>query len=86
MFGNCVHITSARLFTLLNVKLFFDHILANLPWNATGIVRNLKTFKIWVFFEKADGFFLKKKTNKNLLTIANGSKFAVECVSNGIIS
>ena len=31
MFANCVHATSASMFTLLNVKLFFDQIVAYLP-------------------------------------------------------
>ena len=31
MFENCFHAASASLFTLLNVKSFFDEIVANLP-------------------------------------------------------
>ena len=57
MFANCVHATSASLFTLLNI---FDQIVANLPSNATEIERFLKTIEIWVFFEKIDGFLEKK--------------------------
>ena len=30
-FANCLHATSASMFTLLKVKLFFDQIIANLP-------------------------------------------------------
>ena len=51
--------------------------------NATEIVRFPKKFKIWVFFENTDEFFEKKlEFFKN----AKGGKFAVECVSIGIIS
>ena len=83
MFADCVHATSASFFTLLNVKLFFDQIVANLPCNATGIIRILKTFKIWVFLEKQIGFL---KKNLNFFQIDECGKFAVECVSNSIIS
>ena len=57
MFANYVH---ASLFTLVNVKLLFDQNVANLPQNATGIVRILEMFKIWVFSKKKYGFFEKK--------------------------
>ena len=60
MFANCVHAISASLLTLLNVKIIFDQFLAKLLWNATEIVRFLKTFEIWVFFEKIIEFFEKK--------------------------
>ena len=63
---------------------FFHQILSNLPYNATEIVRFLKTFKTSVFFETIDGFFGKK--NSNFCKITKGDKFAVECISNGIIS
>ena len=36
---------------------------ANLPSNATEIVKYLKTFKIWVFIQKIDGF-----SEKNLVS------------------
>ena len=65
--------------------IFLNHrILANLPWNATEIVKCLKTFKIWGFFEKLDGLFSKK--NLKFFEIAKGGKFAVERVSNDIFS
>ena len=35
LFANCVHVTSASLFKLLNVKISFDQIVANVPWNVT---------------------------------------------------
>ena len=76
--------TSAILFTLLNAKLFFHQIVANLPENATGIVRILRTFKIWGFFGKIDGFFEKKTCF--FFKIDKGGKFAIECASNSIIS
>ena len=41
-------------------------------------MRFLRTFKIWVFFGKVDGFFRKK--------IPKFGKLFVECVSNGNIS
>ena len=47
------------------------------------IVRFFKAFKMWVFFEKMDRFF---KNNLNFFEIPKGGKFAVECVSNGIVS
>ena len=31
MFANCAHATSASMFTLLNVKILFERIVANLP-------------------------------------------------------
>ena len=83
MFAICVHATSASMFTLLNVKLFFDQTVANLPYKAPEVLRFLKTFEIWVFFEKKDGFFEK---NLNFFEISKGGKIAVECVSNGIVS
>ena len=83
MFANCVHATSASLLTFLNMKICLDQIVANLPQNATEVVKFLETFKMWVFFEKLDGVFGK---NLNFVKIAKGGKFAVECVSNGIIS
>ena len=52
MFPNCAHATSAGMFTLLNVKLFFDQIVENLLQNAPEVVRFLKTFHIWVFLKK----------------------------------
>ena len=77
MFANCLHAKCQhrQYCSGLNVILIFHQILANLPQNATGIVRNFKTFKIWVslekkFFEKKSWFFIK---------IAKGRKFAVEC-------
>ena len=48
MFSNCIHVntpTSAFLFTSER-EIIFKQIVANLPQNATGIVRTLKTFKI----------------------------------------
>ena len=60
MFANCVHATSASMFTLLNVKLIFDQIVANSPKNAPEIVRFQITFETCVFFEKIDGFLEKK--------------------------
>ena len=50
--GKYVH-TTEREYT-------FDQIVVNLPQNAPEIVIFLKTFEIWVFFEKIDGFFEKK--------------------------
>ena len=56
-------------------EILFDKIAANLPQNTTEAVRFLKMFKMWVF--RKTWIFIK---------IAKGAKFAVECVSNGIIS
>ena len=42
----------------------------------TEIVRFLKTFKVWVFFEKLDGFF--EKETWILSNFAKGDKFAEE--------
>ena len=50
---------------------------ANLLENAIEFARFLKTFKIWVFYQKKDGFFRKKILT--VLKMAKGSKFAVEC-------
>ena len=55
---------------------FHQQIISNLPYNATEIVRFLKTFKIRGFFDKIDGFFQKKTQ----YFIADGGKFTVECV------
>ena len=55
------------------MKLYFRQIIVNLPSNATGIARTLKTFNFWVFFGKTDGHFFK---------VNEGGKFAVKCVSN----
>ena len=44
------------------------------------IVMFLKTFKIWVFFEKLDGY------SKRTWILLKIGKFAVERVSNGFIS
>ena len=63
---------------------FFHQIVANLPWNATELVRFLETFEIWVFLGKIDGLF-RKKTLK-FFKIAKCSKFFVEYVLNCIIS
>ena len=71
-----------KFFTFLNVK-FFNQIVANLPYNATEKARFLKMLKIWVFFGKIYRFFEK---NLVFFKIAKGGKFAVERVSNGIIS
>ena len=60
---------------------FFQQLVANLPLNATALVRFLETFEILAFFEKK-GFF----TKLDFFKIARSSKFAVECVSNGIIA
>ena len=85
MFANCVHAKRqhGHFCSRLNVKLFFHQIVAQLPYYATGIVRILKTFKIWVFFRKIDGFW---KKNDFFFKIDKGGKFAVECVTNGNIS
>ena len=56
---------------------------ANLLWNATEMVKFLKTFKIWVFKRKWMGF---SKKILIFFKITRGSKFAVECVSYGNIS
>ena len=61
MFTNCVHATSIRLFTQPNVNISFEQIVAILPWNATGLVGNLKTFNFWVFLETV-GFFKENWT------------------------
>ena len=41
------------------------------------IVKVLKTFEIWGFFQKKEGFFQNKILT--VLKMAKGSKFAVEC-------
>ena len=62
---------------------FFNHqVIANLPWNAIEILRVLKTYEIWVFLKK---YVFRKKTSF-FFNIVKGGKFAVECVSNDIIS
>ena len=80
MFVNCVHATSASLFTLLNVKLFFwpncSKFAVECDWNS----KNSQNVQNLGFFWKIDGFFLEF-----FFTIDNGGKFTVECVSNGII-
>ena len=47
------------------------------------MVRFLKTFVIWVVFKKNRWFW---KKNLNVVEILKAGKFAVECVSNGIMS
>ena len=69
-------------FTFLNVN-FFHQIVANLPYNSTGIVNLLKTFKKLGFLGKVDALFRK---NPNVFKIAKCGHFFVECVSNVIIS
>ena len=44
------------------------------------VVRFLKTFEIWRFYEKLDGFFRKK--NRNNFDIPKCGKIVVECVRN----
>ena len=63
--------------------IFFHPVLAKLPQNAIELVKSLETFKIWNFFEKIEGFSEKKM---NFCNFAQGGKFAVECVSNDMIS
>ena len=72
MFANCVHATSASLFTLLSVKIIFDQIVANLPQNnATGIERTLKTFKIWFFWKNRWVFWKKLEFFSKSIKVAN---------------
>ena len=59
MFANCVHANIGSLFTSERENSFHQYV-ANLPYNATEIVRFLKTFKIWVFLKKINGFSEKK--------------------------
>ena len=56
---------------------------ANLPQNATEIVKVLETFKIWLLQKKLDEFFQKKH---EILKIANDSKIVLECDWNITIS
>ena len=49
MFASCVHAILVNLFTLLNKKLVFDQILANLPFIATERSSFLKTLELCVF-------------------------------------
>ena len=84
MFANCVHATSAVCSSVhFSERDFLRPDIASLSKNATETVRFLKTFKVWVFFEKKDAFFEKKLI---FFKIAKGGKFAIESVSNGIIS
>ena len=52
-FTRCLPIELAlkRCWLVLNVN-FFHQIFGNLPYNATEILKFLKTFKTWVFFKK----------------------------------
>ena len=70
------------MFPLLNVKFFppnYSKFAVECDWNnkISQNVQNLGFLKIDGFFEKKLEFFFK---------IDKGGKFAVECVSNGIIS
>ena len=72
IFANYVRATSASTFMLLNVKLFFDQIVANLPKTVPETKRFLKTFETLVFFEKRDGFLDKKTWTFSISTkVAN---------------
>ena len=51
-------------FTLAHV---FHQIVANLPLNATKIVRLFKTFKTWVFLKNKNVFYSKLLKVANLL-------------------
>ena len=57
---------------------------ANLPQNATELVKFLRTFKNWAFFKKNRKIFRKKILI--FFKIAKGSKFAVKCDWNSKIS
>ena len=62
------------------MKIFYDQIVATLPYNAT----ELETYETWgVFLKKIMGFFELKL---DFFKIAKGGKFAVECLSNDTIS
>ena len=62
-----------------NLKIFYHQIIANLPWNATE-----REFLKYVINLGLFGDFCAKKLN--FFKIGKGSKFAVECASNDIIS
>ncbi len=63
-------------FSTKNIEIFSKSLkVANLPKNATEIVKFLKTFKDWVF-QKNRWVFRKKILN--LFRIAKCSKFAVK--------
>ena len=52
-FTPCLQIDKARFSTnrtLSDFEIFFHQITANLPWNATKIVRCLKTYDLWGLF------------------------------------
>ena len=52
--------------------------------NTTEIVMFLKTFKVWGYFKKIDGFF--QKETLTFFKIGECGKFAVECLTNDISS
>ena len=60
-------------------EVFLNQFVTNLPLKASEIVIFSKRSKFGSFFEK-NGYFGK------FFEVAKGGKFAVECVSNGIIS
>ena len=86
-FTRCLPIELAqkRCWLVLNVK-FYHQIVANLPQNATGKVRILKTCKVrgFLVFGKMDVFFLKKILK--FFKISKCGKLFPECILNGIIS
>ena len=68
----------------LTVKIFHHQIISNLPWKATEMVRFLKTYEIWVFWNEKDGFFEKKTWI--FFKVGKSGKFALKYVSNDVIS
>ena len=83
MFANCVHAPSAVCSHFWTWSLF-QQIVAILSQNATETVRFLKTFKTRVFLEKKQMAFSMK--NSSFSKTTKGDKFAIECVSNEIMS
>ena len=83
MFANCVHASIGSLFTSER-EIFFSpncsRFAVECDWNSK-ISQNVQN--LFFFFEKRWVF---RKKSLNFFKIAKSGKFAVECVSNGIIS
>ena len=69
---------TSALCSFLNVNIFQQ--IVNVPYNATETVKFLRTFSIWVYFEKIDGFF-EKKTMRSTFCESGESLFIEQTFS-----